>query len=203
MIQQIFGSPVVFLKAGKVEKLFPKKIYKETVNHLTDLNNKFIDHPLSKGGKICTTAGYLNSKLWLETITKMPRLVNFLKKSALDYVHLYSTDAVTDLKFHSSWVNLTFQGCEISSHNDRSDTTEKSLIVLFYPTAPIGGSNLVFIHNGKNGDWVSDCVEEDLVRTVIEEGDIVIFDNFMFHAVDAHGVTVPRMCIAVEFKIEI
>jgi hypothetical protein len=202
MIQTIFGSPVVFLKTTNVEELFSKNTYDDIVGYLTNPDNKFIDHPLSRGGKICTTAGYLNSKMWIDTLSNLSELVDFLKKTTLNYTYLYSDTPVTDLKFHSSWVNLTFQGCEINSHNDRSDTTEKSLITLFYPKTAKGASNLVFIHNSKGGEWASDCLEEDLVRTVIEEGDIVIFNSFMFHAVDANSSDVPRMSIAIEFKMK-
>lgn len=203
MIQLIFGSPVVFLKTNNTEDLFPNTVYEEIVNYLTHPANKFIGHSLSRGGKICTTAGYLNSKLWIDTLNHSEDLINFLKKQALDYAYLYSSSPVKDLTFHSSWVNLTFQGCEINNHNDRSNTTETSLIVLFYPKAPKNGSNLVFIHNSKEGQWASDSSPKDLVQTVVEEGDIIIFDNFMFHAVDPHGTDIPRLCVAIEFKIEI
>jgi hypothetical protein len=202
MILSIFGAPVVFLKTDNIEKLFPEAVYNEIISYLTNPDNKFADHPLSRGGKICTTAGYLNSKMWSDTLSNLPELVDFLKKTTLKYAYLYSDTPATDLKFHSSWVNLTFQGCEINSHNDRSDTTEKSLIALFYPKTAKGASNLVFIHNSKGGEWASDCLEEDLVCTSIEEGDIIIFDNFMFHAVDANSSDVPRMAIAIEFKME-
>jgi Rps23 Pro-64 3,4-dihydroxylase Tpa1-like proline 4-hydroxylase len=130
-------------------------------------------------------------------------LIEFLKKTALNYAYLYSKGPVKDLKFCTAWANLMFQGCEIKNHNDSYYNTEKSLIVTFYPKAPAGGSNLVFIHQGKEGDWPSNCLEENLVRITIEEGDIVIFDNFVFHAVDAHRLNETRMCIAVEFTIEI
>jgi hypothetical protein len=202
MVQIIFGSPVVTLKADNIEELFPKKVYDKTVEYLVNPNNEFIDHPLSRGGNIFTTAGYLNSKMWLDTINELPILVNFLKDAALKYAHLYSDSPVIDLKFHSSWVNLIFQGCEINSHSDQSDINEKSIIVLFYPASPKNGSNLVFIHNGKEGDWVSDQLEQDLVQLRIEEGDIVIFDNSMFHAVSVHNVDIPRMSVAIEFTIE-
>jgi hypothetical protein len=172
MILSIFGAPVVFLKTDNIEKLFPEAVYNEIISYLTNPDNKFAE------------------------------LVDFLKKTTLKYAYLYSDTPATDLKFHSSWVNLTFQGCEINSHNDRSDTTEKSLIALFYPKTAKGASNLVFIHNSKGGEWASDCLEEDLVCTSIEEGDIIIFDNFMFHAVDANSSDVPRMAIAIEFKME-
>lgn len=200
MIQTIFGSPVVFLKTDNIEKMFPTTVYEEVVGYLS--HDEFIDHPLSRNGKICTTSGYLNSKLWTNTLDQLKELVDFLKIQALNYAHLYSHGTVKNLTFHSSWVNLTFQGCEINNHIDQSNTIEKTLIVLFYPRAPKNGSNLVFIHNSKEGQWASDCNDADLVRVVVEDGDIVIFDNFMFHAVDPHKSTIPRMCMAIEFKIE-
>ena len=199
MIQMIFGSPVVFLKADNVKELFSEKTYQETIEQLMHPDNKFIDHPFTRGGKSCTTD--LDAEMGIGKIQGLKILYEFLKNIALNYVHLYTDKSVKDLKFCTSWVNLTFQGCEIKNHNDNYYNAEKSLIVTFYPRVPENGSKLVFIHNSKHGEWASDCLEENLIRTVIEEGDIVIFDNFISHAVDAHGSTIPRMCIATEFTI--
>ena len=100
------------------------------------------------------------------------------------------------------WINLTYQGCEIQNHVDIAPhNTAKKMVLLFYPKAPIGGSNLVFIHNGTVGDWPSDCIDTDTVELIVEEGDIVIIDNTTLHAVDAHLPNEPRMCIAIEFSL--
>lgn len=201
MIQTIFGSTVVFLKNDNVENLFPEELYRETVEYLLDPNNNFINHPQARNGKIYTTAQTLNPKRW-EDIIKNSSLLDFLKIRALSYAHLYSNDPVEDIKFHASWCNLTYKGCEISCHRDNICSPKKSLIVLFYIKTPINGSNLVFIHNGKDGDWPSDILEKDLVRVKVDQGDIIMIDSFIPHAVDPHGSDLPRMCIAVEFKIE-
>jgi hypothetical protein len=198
MIQTIFGSPVVFLKASNVEEIFSKNLYNETVEYLMNSDNKFIEHPFTRGGKICTTD--LNSKIGTDPTNELNLLFEFLKKTALEYVHLFSDRPVKDLEFCNYWINLTFQGCEIKNHND-SNSSEKSLIVTFYPKAPPGGAELVFIHNSKDGEWVSDRLEKDLVRVAVTQGDIVIFDNFIPHAVDVHQIEDSRMCIATEFKI--
>jgi hypothetical protein len=201
MIQTIFGSPVVVLKKNNVKELFPPSVYEETIEYLMHPDNKFIDHPFTQGGKICTTD--LNPGMGIDNINGIVSLIDFLKKTALNYAYLYSNNPVKDLKFCTAWVNLMFQGCEIKNHNDKYYNSERSLIVTFYPKAPAGGSNLVFIHQGKEGDWASNCSEENLVRIMIEEGDIVIFDNCIFHAVDTHRIDEPRMCIATEFTVEI
>jgi hypothetical protein len=200
MIQTIFGSPVVVLKENNINKLFSKDLDEEIVKYLMHPNNKFVDHPFTRGGKICTTD--LNSQLGIDKINGFDVLFEYIKSVALRYAHVYSERPVKDLKFCTAWINLMFRGCEIKNHNDSYYNNEKSLIVTFYPKAPKNSSNLVFIHNGKEGDWVSDCLEKDLLRIQIDEGDIVIFDNFIFHAVDAHNSDIPRMCIAFEFKIE-
>ena len=107
----------------------------------------------------------------------------------------------TDLQFDNMWINLTYAGCETRNHWDRyTEEDEKTLIMLFYPKAPLGGSNLVFIHNSNYGDWPSEYQDSDVLRLAIEEGDIVIMDNTILHAVDAHMPSEPRMCIATEFK---
>lgn len=199
MIQTIFGSPVVFLKANNVEDLFSKEIYNETFEFLMNSDNKFIEHPFTRGGKICTTD--LNSKIGTDPANELNSLFEFLKETALKYVHLFTDKPIKDLRFCNYWINLTFQGCEIRNHND-SNSSEKSLIVTFYPKAPPGGADLVFIHNSKDGEWASGCLEKNLVRIAITQGDIVIFDNFISHAVDIHQVEDSRMCIATEFKIE-
>ena len=201
MIQTIFGSTVVFLKTNNVEDLFSDELYQETVNYLLDSNNNFTDHPQARNGKIYTTAQTLNPERW-EDIIKSSPLIDFLKTHALNHAHLYSDTPIADIKFHASWCNLTFKGCEISCHRDNVCSPKKSLIVLFYVKTPIASSNLVFIHNGKDGDWPSDRPESDLICVNVDKGDIIIIDSFIYHAVDPHGSDLPRMCVAVEFKIE-
>lgn len=198
MIQTIFGSPVIILKVENVEEVFSKKTYEKTVEHLMLLENKFIDHPYTRGGKICTTD--IGSETRVDTVG-VDLLADFLKKTALSYAYLYSDKPIKDLKFCYYWVNLSFQGCEITNHTDQNSNTDRRLIVTFYPKVPSGSANLVFIHNSKGGEWVSECSEKDLVRVVVEEGSIVIFDNQILHAVDVHQVEDSRMCIATEFVI--
>ena len=200
MIQIIFGSPVVIFKVDNTQEIFPLSTYNETVNHLVDLDNTFVEHPYTRGGKICTTD--LNSKISIAEISGISVLWNFLKDVALKYAHLYSDTPVKDLTFRYSWINLTFQGCEIKNHNDKDSDVEKSIVVTFYPKVPAGGANLVFIHNSTYGEWSSERLEKDLVQLKIEEGNIVIFDNLTLHAVTTHNVDMPRLCIATEFTIE-
>lgn len=201
MIQTIFGSPVVILKPTNTEKLFTSKMYNEMVDHLMKPENKFVDHPYARGGKICTTD--LNLAVNNDTINQLQPLLDFLYATGLKYSYLFTDNPVNNLKFDNTWMNLTFEGCEIKNHFDKyDDTTFKSLIVLFYPKAPVGGSNLVFIHNSKYGQWASECLESDMVKIAIEDGTVAVFDNSILHAVDTHGVSEPRMCIATEFKLE-
>lgn len=201
MIQTIFGSPVVIIDAHEVEQIFSNVIYEEMFKHLMEPGNKFVDHPYARGGKICTTD--LNCATNKNRINQLQPLLDFLKQTSLKYSCLFTDKIVKDLKFDNSWMNLTFEGCEIKNHYDKyEDTSFKSLIVLFYPKAPTGGSNLVFIHNSKYGQWASECMQTDMVKILIEEGNIVIFNNSILHAVDIHETSEPRMCIAAEFKLE-
>jgi len=201
MIQTIFGSPVVVLKTADVEKLFPNEVYKEMVDYLMAPGNKFVDHPYSRGGKICTTD--LNLTMNKDKINRLQPLLDFLQETGLKYSYLFTDKVVNDLKFDNTWMNLTFEGCEIKNHYDKFEYTSfKSLITLFYPDASKGGSNLVFIHNSKYGQWVSDCPEADMVKISIEAGNIIIFDNSILHAVDAHAIAEPRMCIAAVFNLD-
>jgi hypothetical protein len=200
MIQTIFGSPVVILKTDNLDNLFPNEIYEEMVEHLMKPGNKFVDHPYARGGNICTTD--LNLAINNDKISRLQPLLDFLQEEGLTYSYLFTDNTVDNLKFDNIWMNLTFNGCEIKNHYDKYENTDfKSLITLFYPKAPIGGSSLVFIHHSKYGQWASECLETDIVRITIEEGDVIIFDNSILHAVDAHNVEEPRMCIAAEFKL--
>lgn len=200
MIQKIFGYPIVVFNLDTAKELFPDTLYNEMVEHLMGSENKFVEHPYTRGGKICTTD--LNSSMD-DKIERVSALLDFLKEIGLKYAHLFCNKPVKDLLFDNMWINLSFQGCEIKNHYDKYDEhTSKSLIILFYPKAPLGGSDLVFIHDSKYGDWASDQSENDLVRISIESGDIVIMDNYILHAVDTHNIAEPRMCIATEFKLE-
>ena len=201
MIQTIFGSPVVILKINDLENLFPIELQKEMIDHLMAPGNKFVDHPYARGGKICTTDLYSTMKE--DKINRLQPLLDFLQERGLEYSYLFTDKTVTNLKFDNTWMNLTFKGCEIKNHYDKfKNTTFKSIITLFYPTTPIGGSDLVFIHNGRYGQWASDCLETDMVRISLEEGNVIIFDNSILHAIDTHKVSVPRMCIVAEFKLD-
>jgi hypothetical protein len=163
-------------------------------------DNKFVDHPYARGGITYTTDFKIDK---IDNRSRLNPLLAFLKETGLKYAYLYSDQPIIDLQFHNMWINLSFQGCEIKNHYDRyHDDYEKSLVILFYPKAPIGGANLVFIHNSEYGRWASDYSEKDVIRIGIEEGSIVILDNHVLHAVDTHHLTEPRMCIAAEFKMK-
>jgi hypothetical protein len=201
MIQTIFGSPVVILKFNDIEKIFTNDLYEEMIGHLMTPENKFVNHPYGRGGKICTTD--LNLGLNNDKLIRLKPLLDLLRQEGLIHSYLFSNKEIKDLKFDNMWMNLTFEGCEIKNHYDKYNDTEfKSLIALFYPRASLGDSNLVFIHDGVYGQWPSECSETDIVRISMEEGTIVIFDNSILHAVDVHKSSNPRMCIAVEFKLE-
>ena len=191
MIQTIFGSPVIFLHANNVEEVFSTKACDALINDLFQPSN-IVNQSYSRGGTIYGMS--------LESNSELTELINFLKKTALGYVHLYSDTPVKDLKFYGAWSLLAFQGCEIKNHNEVGGP-ENSVVVTFYPRVPTGGAELTFIHNGKYHDWVSECSETDLVRVAVTDGTIVIFDNLILHAVSPHKVTAPRMCITVEFAI--
>ena len=198
MIHTIFGSPVVILKPANTENLFPNEIYNEIVDYLMEPRNKFVNHPYARGGKICTTD--LNPTM--DKIHRLQSLLDFLQETGSNYSYLFTGNTASDLQFDNMWINLTFEGCEIKNHYDKfKDTSFKSLIILFYPNAPTGGSNLVFIHNSKYGQWSSECAETDMVKIAIEDGTIIMFDNSILHAFDTHKVVEPRMCIATEFKL--
>lgn len=196
MIQTIFGSPVVFLKTDNIEELFPATLYEEIVDYLLRPEN-IVDQVYAQGGKISLTDS--ESTTIPNLTNKLNLLLEFLKNAALKYTYLYSTKK--DLKFAFYQINLSFQGCEIKNH-DENESSKESLIVTFYPKVPVGGAELVFIHNGNEGDWVSDCLEKNLVRVTVDDGTIVIFDPFTPHAVSPHKVAAPRMSITVAFTLE-
>ena len=202
MIQTIFGSPVVILKEDDIEKVFPEETYKKSITRLLHPDNQIFKHSSARGGKVFTTDH--NDDQTLNKVDNFDLLFEFLKKTALDYAHLFSSAPVKDLKFYASWTNLMTRGCEIHNHSDLYDTTLKhqSLIITFYPRAPLGGANLTFIHDSEPGDWPSEYNEKDLVKIFVEQGSIIIFDNRTLHAVSVHNVDEPRMCIATEYTIE-
>ena len=193
MIQVIFGSPIVILKFDNLGKILPLSVYDEMIKDLSKPENQC--HPHARGGKNFTTDLNKNK------LNQLKPLLDFLKHIGLKFSYVFSKDKIKNLTFEKAWINLAFEGCEIKNHYDKyHDTVFKSLTILYYPTAKLGGSNLVFIHNSKSGQWPSDCLNSDMVKIAIEEGNIIIFDNSTLHAVDVHKIPEPRMCIATEFK---
>ena len=199
MIQTIFGSPVVVLKGTDVEKVLPGKIYNDIEAYLMLPENKFVNHPDTRGGQICTTD--LSADLQQDTIKGVNDLIEYLRFTALDYADLFTNSRVKDLEFSYYWINLTFQGCEIRNHTDKNADHTKRLVITFYPKAPKDGAELVFIHNSQGDEWVSDCDDKDLIKIKLDQGDMVIIDTYTLHAVSRHSMSESRMCIAVEFKI--
>tara|TARA_B110000483_G_scaffold157858_1_gene187377 strand:+ start:1758 stop:2342 length:585 start_codon:yes stop_codon:yes gene_type:complete len=190
MILSIFGSPVIVLQNEK--DLFTDELYNIAIEKLMLPQNKNVNHPYARGGKICST------DLDITSFDDFTNLLDKLKQIGKQYVEVFSSKP--NLKFNNMWINLTYEGCEIKNHWDRYSTDDgKSLIILFYPKAPTGGSNLVFMHNSEYGKWSTDYQDTDSVKLTIEEGDIVIMDNTILHAVDKHSTNEPRMCFATEF----
>lgn len=194
MILTIFGSPVVVLKIDNFKELFTDEHYEEMVRYLTSNKNQFEKNSYVRGGETVTTT------LRGDTIDQLGSLYDCLRQEGLKYSHLFLENPVKNLKLYTSTVNLSFQGSEIKNHSDiRHDGNEKSLTILFYPKVPKESANLVFIHSSKYSEWVSDRDETDLIRLNVEEGNIVIFDNFLLHAVGTHNSVNPRMSIHSEF----
>lgn len=196
MIQTIFGSPVVVIKLDNYKELFTDEMYKESVNNLTSINNHH-ENSYIRGGK-GLTANLENALS--KDINRLGLFYDSLRQYGLKYSFLFSKRPIKDLKLFNSVVNLFFYGAESKNHTDaRYEGIEKSLSILFYPKVPKMSAELVFIHNSKSNEWVSDREEKDLIRLHVEEGNLIIFDNYLLHAVGVHNSVDPRMSIHSEF----
>ena len=100
MIQTIFGSPVVFLHTNNVEEVFSTKACDALINDLLQPSN-IVTQSYSRGGTIYAMVLSPNGEL--------TEFLNFLKKTALDYVHLYSDTPVKDLKFYFTFSLKLFE----------------------------------------------------------------------------------------------
>jgi hypothetical protein len=201
MIQTIFGSPVVIVKIDNHKEVFSD-----------DLRNEIIDYLIANKEtcKVKDLSGINYVHGCLSTNTKsavsfnrqeqITELANVLRTIGLQYTHLFTDKKVTDLKLSATTVNLNFRKFVGINHRDKiNDTVEKSLSILFYPKIPTNSANLVFIHNSNEGDYANIYSDRDMVKLVLEEGTVVIFDNNTLHSVDTHNSNDTRMSIHNEF----
>lgn len=197
MIITLFDSPIVVLQGFNVEDLFPKKLQEEILHNLINSTEISNDHSFVRGGKACTAN--LMSLIDDKNHKHIDDLLSTLRNIGIKYAYVYK-QKVIDLKTHSITINLSHYGSEVCTHQDkRIGENQRSLRMLFYPKMPFAGGRLVFMHENKTGEWVTDQKEKDLVQFHVEEGDIILFDNYIPHAVGPHLSDLSRISIHVEF----
>lgn len=202
MIQMIFGSPVVIVKIDNHKEVFPDDLRNEIIDYLIANEETCKVRDVSGTNYVYGCLGTdTESAASFDRQEQITKLTNVLRMIGLQYSHLFTDEKVTDLKLSATTVNLNFQGFVGINHKDSiDDKVEKSLSILFYPKIPANSANLVFIHNSKEGDYTNVYSDSDMVKLVLEEGNVVIFDNEILHSVDTHKSEDTRMSIHNEFS---
>ena len=95
MILSIFGLPVVIIKNNDINTLFSNELHDEVMKHLMLPENKDVDHPYARGGRVCSTD--LNFTLTSDKAKQFNILLDTLKQAGIKYANLYSD--TTNLQF--------------------------------------------------------------------------------------------------------
>jgi hypothetical protein len=199
MILTVYDRPVVHIAADQITQPWRKELcwYCERyVKHNTDSAQR---HPYMRGG-VCVSTDLQHTILSTD-IMHFDTMLSVIMPLVQQHADLYVKQTVKRLNYSYSWINLMQQGGEIHAHTDANDPTV-ALIATYYAQAA-ESSDLVFIDPRHPVSWPSEAANDHVVRLPVSQGDLVIFDTLITHAVDALNCVGPRMTISTEFRMEV
>ena len=199
MILTVYDRPVVHVAADQITQPWREELYwycERYIKHNTDSAQR---HPYMRGGAGVSTD--LQHNILSSNIMHFDSLLREIMPLVQQHADLFVSQPVKRLNYSYSWINLMQQGGEIHAHTDANDPT-LALIATYYAQAA-ESSDLVFIDPQHPVSWPSEAANDHVVRLPVSQGDLVIFDTFITHAVDALNCVGPRMTISTEFRMEV
>ena len=199
MILTVYDRPVVHVAADQITQPWREELYwycERYIKHNTDSAQR---HPYMRGGAGVSTD--LQHNILSTDIMHFDTMLSVIMPLVQQHADLFVSQPVKRLNYSYSWINLMQQGGEIHAHTDANDPT-LALIATYYARAA-ESSDLVFIDPQHPVSWPSEAANDHVVRLPVSQGDLVIFDTFITHAVDALNCVGPRMTISTEFRMEV
>jgi len=179
------------------ETIYKNKILNNAINELLE-SDYAKNHNYHEGvGNTFTTCG--GEVSILDYSDETLELTNWIKDKIISIGRVENLKR-KDIQFTRNWVNKMSFGSsgEVHTHSEH----DGDAVAIFYLKNSEYGSKLVIVNDSKkNCKNYFDYDSSDLRLIDTNEGDLVIHDINVTHAVSEHKSKEPRICLIFEFKI--
>ncbi len=191
----IFDSSVILHHCND-RSLYTNQAIKNSLDFVFSFDEIRSNIDRSQKGNAFTTCGLFN-KFPLPNMPGAETLTEWISQRLLESSKEFKNKTATKIEFTRTWANVMFYGCEGSCHSHPLDIDG---VAIFYIKAPNNSSELVFINNGIEGSFINQYSESQIRKQKVKEGDLIIHDPLIPHAVSKHLSQESRICFIYEFK---
>lgn len=194
-----------------VEKVFDTEIYRfqctdtsiyknkelvDCINRVFDLdeikNFNYDGHSqIGRGLSFCQ-----HPYLFLNNLPGTSRLTDWVSECFLSVKEQLGKEG-TQVIYKRAWGNRIYKGTQGRSH-DHEGRFKLDAVGIFYTDVPEDSSDLVILNTTESGKLYSEFKEEDRYHVKPKEGEFIIHNPLMFHAVSEHKSELPRSCFVYD-----
>lgn len=195
IIKHVFDTAVVVHHCNDKE-LFANESIKNSIEFVFSLEEVRETIDQSQIGNAFTTCNHFD-KFPLTDMPGTEQLSEWVAKRILESGKHFGFENTSKVEFTRTWINLYFYGCEGTCHRHPTDIDG---VAIFYPKVPAHSSELVFVRNGIDGTRINQYSNNDLIFQPVTQGDLVIHNPSIPHAISKHNNQDTRVCFIYEFK---
>lgn len=175
VVKEIFGTNVI------VQKCPYSDLYstEEIISKLSTFVHKFEHEVPEQRGKAYTSCGARGGIAHFEYLQP---LMGWIRNTVwYNRHHLSRGKHASNIILKRNWINEMYKGCSGIEHHHSSPTA------VFYVRIPEHGADIIFV----NG--------EESIPAGVMEGDLLIHEAGVRHAVSEHKSDTSRICLVMEF----
>jgi len=151
----------------KIHGIDNQRLLQEIFKSTNNIDDSFIENKYHT---------YYEDKRYPFGSTESEKLINKLTE-------IVSGSLNKEMVLSSIWTLTLGYGQSVSAHSHKSNTQlrpEEYFSIAYYPSAPTGSADLIFIVNAGN-------TIEKSVELTPETGDLIIFNSYLMHMTNRHG----------------
>ncbi len=195
IIRNVFDTPVVIHHCHDAE-IFANKSIRDSIEFVFGLEEIRETIDPSQVGNAFTTCNHFD-KFPLISMPGTENLSEWVARKMLESSKHFGFENSTKIEFSRTWINLYFYGCEGTCHHHPTDIDG---VGIFYIKVPSNSSQLVFIRDGIDGTKINQYPPEQLAFQPVVQGDLIIHNPKVPHAISQHKAHDSRICFIYEFK---
>lgn len=165
----------------KIHGIDNQRLLQEILKSTTDIDESFIENKYHT---------YYEDKRYPFGSVESEKLINKLTEAVSGVLN-------KEMVLTSIWTLTLGYGQSVSAHSHKSNTQlrpEEYFSIAYYPSAPKGSADLIFMVNAGN-------TIEKSVELTPETGDLVIFNSYLMHMTNRHGnKDEPRVVVSANFS---